>query len=192
MQKKVIRAKRKEDAIKLAQNTLGNDIVILDSKLVQSEKNPNEKLYEVTVGQNANSNAIENLQRTIQTYNKSGKPKSFDSILNSAKKNIPDNQDMALTNRLTDDIKFLRDELSEMNKRFRRIALPDFPDNFSLVHEKLRSLGFTVEHSESLVRKSYIKLADKRDVSENEILNVIKKDIAALCKPEKLKKKNKD
>ena len=38
MQKKVIRAKRKEDAIKLAQNTLGNDIVILDSKLVQSEK----------------------------------------------------------------------------------------------------------------------------------------------------------
>ena len=43
MQKKVIRAKRKEDAIKLAQNTLGNDIVILVSKLVQSEKNPNEK-----------------------------------------------------------------------------------------------------------------------------------------------------
>ena len=53
MQKKVIRAKRKEDAIKLAQNTLGKDIVVLDSKLVQSEKNPNEKLYEVTVGQNA-------------------------------------------------------------------------------------------------------------------------------------------
>ena len=69
--------------------------------------------------------------------------------------------------------------------------MPDFPDNFSLVHEKLRSLGFTVEHSESLVRKSYIKLADKRDVSENEILNVIKKDIAALCKPEKLKKETK-
>mgnify|MGYP003300522951 CR=1 FL=1 len=71
MQKKVIRAKRKEDAIKLAQNTLGRDIVILVSKLVQSEKNPNEKLYEVTVGQNINSNSIENLQRTIQTYNKS-------------------------------------------------------------------------------------------------------------------------
>jgi len=38
MQKKVIRAKRKEDAIKLAQNTLGNDIVILDSKLVHYSK----------------------------------------------------------------------------------------------------------------------------------------------------------
>ena len=68
MQKKVIRAKRKEDAIKLAQNTLGNDIVILDSKLVQSEKNPNEKLYVVTVCQNAYWNAIENLQRTILRY----------------------------------------------------------------------------------------------------------------------------
>ena len=37
----------------------------------------------------------------------------------------------------------------------------DFPDNFSTVHERLRSLGFTIEHSESLIRKSYIKLADK-------------------------------
>ena len=189
MQKKIIRAKKKEDAIKLAKNTLGDNIVILDSKMVENEKNPNEKLFEVTIGQPENSSAVEKLQRTIQTYNKSGKPKSFDKVLNETKNAIPNNQDMALTHKLTDDIKILRDELNEMNKRFRRIALPDFPDNFSTVHEKLRSLGFTIEHSESLIRKSYIKLADKKNVSEDEILDIVKKDISTLCKEVKIKKK---
>ena len=37
MQKKIIRAKKKEDAIKLAKNTLGDNIVILDSKLVKTD-----------------------------------------------------------------------------------------------------------------------------------------------------------
>ncbi|MCK4446420.1 MAG: hypothetical protein KAW56_05005, partial [Candidatus Marinimicrobia bacterium] len=171
-------AKTLSDALKQAKLEFGDGVVILESRRIRSSiflKRKND-LVEISVAVNDDNKKNRGLDiggsfRRIVNDNQKYLKKHVTSTRSQFNSDL--NRDGTVTNEMT----ILRHELNKLNRRLRKMTPPDFPEPFSKVREKLSETGISDEDAITFVRRSYLRLENNSEVTQEKVLESVKSEI---------------
>ena len=209
MQVKTFMAESLPKALFKAKQDLGNDIVILESKEVRNMSHSGPRMIEVTVGLSPKKvkewhppvvESDKNLKskRTypnLTTQKKTGQPENgakkiknnqFDTLISDILNRKPQELDKEKT--ILNELALMRKEISELNKKsevkVRNVEQAgQFPEVYGEIEELLKENGVQEDMAYSFVNQAYLMNEGKRNAGKDEIIKLIKADMAQMLHP---------
>lgn len=167
-----------QEALKLAREELGDQVILLESAGIEPDENsPNGKqMVEITVTlPKENAPRKENPNFSPAPSGNGHLPGPFTNLLNKmiASPATPP----GLNPEFNEQMQTLLHEMKRMNLRLYNLNKPDFPENFSVINEQLKLSGMAEEDANAFVRRAYLKLENNESVSRVEIIEAVRSEI---------------
>lgn len=177
-------------AIQIAKKTLGEDIVLLESKEIRDKSNwaGGKKSVEIAVTVYEKKN---DEQKKIEEWSPPKLKKK--DLVSKAYKKEKENFDQVLTNilakkpkehhdekRILEEISDLRKELKQLSRKSAELNGRNFPDSYMQVYNMLEEKGVEKDLATTFVQRAYLRHDGQHDISPERIIKGVKSEMEKL------------
>lgn len=187
MKVKTFLGKSLPEAVALAKQQYGDDIIILESKEVTGNNGRSgKKLTQVTVSVNENEKqkefepwdppVISRKRKTSKPVVEAGAKKNdFNSMITNILAKKPD--ELNQEKKILEEIALLRQEVNQLNRKSKNSSVADFPDVFITAYDELKEKGIDENLVYTFIKRVYQLLEDKQNISLNDVYNGVKSEM---------------
>ncbi|HMA62868.1 MAG TPA: hypothetical protein VKP78_09490 [bacterium] len=166
-----------KDAVKNAKAELGEEIAILESKKVDSDNNlpGSKKLIQISVVDDSGNGST---QVDPAQFNHGNNTK--DDQHNASMGRSSSNKKY----RFSDDEKqFLYQEMAKLNKYINKFHMPNYPENYIDIFNRLREVGVGETQSKQMIKRAYQRLESTDHTGKAPIVREIRRQVFSLLRP---------
>ncbi len=190
MKLKTYYGKTQQEAMNLAKEELGQDVIMLETREIGKDKSfgGKQNFVQITVAVDKELNGYRpGIQKIKPARNNSLQQKSFGEYYSTITRDA--DQVSESNPAIAEELTFLRHELNRLNHQLRKLTTPEFPEPYSKVFEQLLRTGISEDLAARFVRRAFLLMDGKNDIAKDKIFNTIKYEICALFNKEALSEK---
>jgi len=185
MKLKTYYGKTQQEAMNLAKEELGQDVIMLETREIGKDNSYDGKqnFVQITVAADREPNGFQlNHQKSKPPQDNFVNRKPFGEYYSSVTQESEQRSEP--NTGIAEELTFLRHELNRLNHQLRKLTTPEFPEPYSKVFEQLLRTGISEDLAARFVRRAFLLMDGKNDISKDKVFDTVKYEICALFNKE--------